>query len=241
MKVKSHWTGDRFVVAVDGEGNRDVVEKERVIDLKLRNILPDASAESEGCEIVLQEAENGDLNLRLFISEYKFSVSVSRQGGLLLNKAGFSDDALLRALKPSTMDTWVKGHVYNMIKAASGPKRAELIAALDTVPEEIRRLLFAEYYDFGFHRFTKEMGKDVFVLWNTSGNPLFTFSSKRYDDKRKPQTEVKTGVVPKSLFLNPAELTKQFHDYCPELQTRFMKLELRYGDSLIFSIDFDKL
>jgi hypothetical protein len=237
IKIATNWEGGEFAVTLTGDGPVN-----RTIAVRLRNITKSAQVAVENGELVSQSVVGEEVEVRVNIRGWP-ALLVAFGENLVVSKFGLDNERLMQLIRAARINTWVKQAVYQAIKAAPPAAAAQVIAEQDSLPDAVKVVLLGELCDFGWWHFTKQMGKDVFVLWNTQRNPAFTCTQFLYTREQKMgrDNQRADGVVPQVLRFEPKELKTQVNSYCPDMFTRKMLLEIDVAGCHAFSINFDKL
>jgi hypothetical protein len=148
---------------------------------------------------------------------------------------------LFSILKTARLNTWIKRDCYGAIHNADVGSRARVIAELVSLPIEEKWVLWGECCGFGLWHFTKEMGKDVVVVWNTREDKEFTFVYSCYDQERRPQRIKNSGVVGKSMIFDVEESREKRSPHCHDSVTKKVKLELKVAGLPAAIIDFGSI
>ena len=113
-----------------------------------------------------------------------------------------------------------------------------LTASSQVLPLKVWLLLLE---DCGFFHFTRDMGNDLFVVWNNSDSDLFTYIYKRFEPLKKEEITESSGIIPPALFFTPEKELTVRHRHLVDLPTAETLLELIICNTLMISIDFDSM
>jgi hypothetical protein len=236
-KIATRWDAGRLTMALTGDGPVN-----RTIAVRLRNIVGSAQVAVENGELVSRSLVGEEVEVKVEVRGWP-ALLVAFGENLVVPKFGVSNERLMQLIRALRINTYLKQSVYRMIKEAPPAAVAQVIAENDSLPDAAKVVLFGELCDFGWWHFTKQMGKDILVLWNTQRNPAFTctqFLHNRQQNTGKTNQRAE-GVVPQALSFEPTGLKTQVDTYCPGLFTKKMLLEIDVAGCHAFSIDFDKL
>ena len=170
------------------------------------------------------------MNAILIIS-YKLSV----------NKVGFTNEMFFNYIKRCDINTHAKPVIYKALTSVPESERVELIINTNLLDEEIRIDLLAEIGDFGYYQYTKEMGKNVFVVWNTGKSKHFQYFFKKFPINEENSKMNGEGQVPDYLVYDIEKNTSEFVLRWPHYEKVESRLELRFGDVINRNINFDQL
>jgi hypothetical protein len=234
-KVATTWERGCLKVVLSAEGaNRRVV-------IKMHCVSGDANMKLVNGELVKRSVAGRCLVLEIQVGGWPVVCEVSRSDALVVGATEVSDVELFDILKTARLNTWIKRECYEVIQGAEVGSRAKVIAELASLPIEEKWVLWGECCGFGLSHFTKQMGKDVVVLWNTREDKEFTFVYSSYDQESSPQRVKNAGIVGKSMIFDVDERREKRSPHCHDLVTKKVKLELKVAGLPAAIIDFDSI
>lgn len=233
----------RMMIVFDRTGDPSLFNRNREMVIRLHNVNPHVKVTTDNnSEISNERIEYNDVTFDIKIIKFPTVVIVRTYitGELLaLDRTRMTSAELTSVLKAANMTTWVtQSHMDSFPKGTFFPR---LTASSHVLPVKIRLLLLEELEDCGFCHFTKEMGNELFVVWNNSDSDLFTYLYKRFEPLKKEEITESSGVVPPALYFSPEKELTVRHRHLVDLPTAETLLELIICDTLMFSIDFDKM
>jgi hypothetical protein len=250
-KFSSVWedSGKSFEVKIESAGDVALVPQNRTVALKLHNLSGDATVKLTNCQALGPTAmEEGCLVFDIRILDYPATVAFGRERALVVKTDRPTMADIYDLLYCSSLEVHIKKSLFEALRECEeGPDHwAEVIANLISVPLPYQELLYGVLCDFGVYHFTKEMGRNVVVAWNTSKLQCFTYvsdvASRTTPLEKNTQHERVFGLVPDSIRYDVEKhRTRHDHSHILDLATRQTRLEFRVFDIPAFAVDFDKL
>jgi hypothetical protein len=239
----SQWNSQSFAVAIESSGDRGAIRPNRKIVLLLHNISGDAALQLTNCELEARAAENAALKLTLTIRDYPATVRVSREKDIVFHRRGLLLSEIADLLRQSRLMAPLKKKLLSAIQKCSKSTEgfAEVIFQDVSIPEKFKEVLYGELADLGAYHFTKEMGQNVLVVWNSKQVPAFTYTNDFFREKGTPPHVRESGIVPPSLIYRIDECTTLHeHSHIVDFATRKMRLTLCIMKFPAFPFDFDE-
>lgn len=240
--IASSFEKDALAVTFTSEGVRKgIVEDNREVLLIIRNVRKSAQVTSENVEIVSKKQHGDDCELTIKIKKYPCRVELRKLDGICIEKVGFTDQMLFNYLRRCNLNTHVKFVVYEALKAAPENEKVQAVMNANLLDEQIRIDLLSEIGDFGYYQYTKEMGKDVLVAWNTKQLKDFQYCFRKFPATADNNRQNAKGIVPKALIYEVDKNTTHFTYEWTNYTKVESRLELRFSDAITRFIDFNKL
>jgi hypothetical protein len=231
-----------FAVRIESSGDIGAIPQNQKIVLVLHNISGDATLRLENCGLENRTVRDAALNLTIAIGGYPANVRVSRDAKLVLRRVSLPVDEVPTLLRRSRIGGQLKKKLLAAIRGSDGSTEAfvQAISQEVAVPSNFKEVLYGELADIGAYHFTKDMGQNVFVVWNSKGMPSFTYASDFFRAKATPSHQRESGIVPQSLIYRIDEY-KTLHevDHIRDYATRKMRLSLRIMNLPAFPFNFD--
>jgi hypothetical protein len=243
---RSLWaeTGTQFEVKIESSGEGSAIPANRTVVLRIHHISGDASVSTNRCEVVGRPAvANGVLSLKVKIISYPATLMFTRQQFLVNSKRWLSHSEIYDLILCSSLNVTIKDELFAALRQCkqSPAGWATTISDQLSVPPKYRELLYGELCDFGTYHFTREMGKNVFVAWNTACVPVFTYASHFGPGGGRGEHQRASGVVPSSLIYEVENHKSHYDSHIPDLATRKSRLEFQVLGISVFPVDFDRL
>ncbi|OHT10936.1 hypothetical protein TRFO_19632 [Tritrichomonas foetus] len=247
LKIETKWESDyQMMLTFERIGdysfftqNQDILNN---MIIRLRNFNKRAKVTGDtNVTISHSRIEFEDITFNVKIEKFPAIIRIRchKEEKLCVDKTQMTSADLTAVLKAANVATWVKQSDMDCLP--KGTFFPRLTASSHVLHERVRLLLLEELEDCGFIHFSKEMGKDVFVVWNNSDSDLFTYMYKRFEPLKKEEITESSGPVPLALFFSPEKEITIRHRHLVDLPTAQTLLELRICDTLMFSIDFDSM
>jgi hypothetical protein len=234
-KVATTWEEGSLKVVLSGEGaNRRIV-------VKMHCVSGDANMKLVNADLVKRTVGGNCLALEIQVGAWPVVCQVSRKNALVVGGSELSDVELFDILKKARLNTWIKRECYRAVQGAEVGSRAKELAELVSLPIEEKWALWGECCGFGLWHFTKQMGKNVVVVWNTREDKEFTFVYTCYDQESRPQRVKNAGVVGKSMIFDVEERREKRSPHCHDRVTKKVKLELKVAGLPAAIIDFGSI
>ena len=233
----------RMMILFERSGDASLFGRNRSMVIRLHNFNHRVKVTTDSnSEVTNERIELDDPTFDLRIDKFPSVVVVRtfvKGDFLCLDRTRMTSSDLTSVLKAVNMTTWVtQTHMDSLPKGTFFPR---LTASSHVLPVRVRLLLLEELEDCGFYHFTKDMGNDIFVVWNNSESDLFTYIYKRFETSKKEEITESSGVVPPALFFSPEKELTIRHKHLVDLPAAETLLELIICDTLMFSIDFDSM
>ena len=243
IKIATTWENDNhMMISFERIGNLSFFEKYKHITIRLHNFNYNAKVTGDlNLNIIHERIELGDFTFEAVFSKFPATIRVRtlNEELLCIDKTRITSHDLADVLKAANMTTWVKQSDMNYLQ--NGNFFSRLTASSHLLHEKVRLLLLEELGDCGFIHFTKDMGKNILIVWNNSNSDIFNYMYKRFEPLKKEEIMESSGPVPSELFFIPEKEITVWHRHLLDLPTAETLLELRICDTLLFSIDFDSM
>lgn len=242
--ISSSFENDAISVSFKSQGERKgIIPENREVVLLFRNVKKSAQVASENIEVVSKKFNDKEncFELTIKLKKYPCSIELRKLGGIAVEKSDFDDQMLFDYLKRCNINTHAKASIYKELTEMPISERVDAVINSNLLDERIRIDLLSEIGDFGYFHYTKQMGKNVFVVWNTKQLKQFQYCFKKFPVCEINKSLNGKGVVPKSLVYDIEKNTSYMSLEWPKFSKVESHLELRIGDVISRTINFDAL
>lgn len=240
--IRSKFDHESISLSLTSEGVRKIIPENREIVIIFRNTQKSVHITTDNAELISNNYKDDNLELTIKVKDYPCKVDLRKSdGNITIEKVEFNDQMLFNYLKSCDINTHSKACIYSELTQIDKSEQAKALIDTNLLDEEIRIDLLSEIADCGFYHFTKEMGKNVFVVWNTKQSDIFQYVFKRFPICDKNKDLNAKGVVPKALVYDIEKNTSYLALEWPKFMKYESHLELRFGDVISRMINFDQL
>ena len=240
--IKTKYEDKSMTVSFESEGVLEgIVDKNREVHLKIRNVHKDTQVKSKNIEVLSTEHGGNDLVVKIRIQNYPCEVELTNGQPIAIDRTGFTNDLIFDYMKRCNINTFAKKYAYEVLTTNSKSKQIEEIINMNFLDEDIRIDLLSEIGDFGYYHYTQEMGKNVVVVWNTGDSEYFQYVFRKFPLIEENKKLSGQGKVPKALVYEVDKNQSEIQLNWPRYDKVESHLELRFGDLINRKIDFEKL